>query len=211
MGLAKPELRAEVRRLRTEQRMSIGEIAEATGAAQGSVSFWLRDIPLSEEEQKVRKQAWADKFVKSGAWKKDRGDESKFHQMVKRAEISRDRKAQIAESAVLFRLALFGFPTSKPVFGGDKVDFLVETRRGIVRVQVKWAASGQHGLPAVSLRCNNGTRKHRRYAKGEFDFLVGYDLFTDTAYVYSEADVAVLTTRVAIRKDAAERWDKLGG
>lgn len=55
----------------------------------------------------------------------------------------------------------------------------------LTKLQVKWASSRLHGLPFLKLRCANGRGKSRKYREGEFDFIVGYDLFTDTAYVFS--------------------------
>jgi hypothetical protein len=51
----------------------------------------------------------------------------------------------------------------------------------------------------------------RRYMDREFDFIVGYDLFRDTAYVFSWDEVSANKTTVTVSKDAAERWDKILG
>ena len=49
----------------------------------------------------------------------------------------------------------------------------------------------------------------RRYAKGDFDFLVGYDLFTDMAYVWSWAEVEQHKASITIAEDSCEKWEKL--
>jgi predicted transcriptional regulator len=45
--------RDEARRLRREQGMSVKEICRTLGVAKSSVSVWVRDIELTEEQQKV--------------------------------------------------------------------------------------------------------------------------------------------------------------
>ena len=80
----------------------------------------------------------------------------------------------------------------------------------IYRVQVKWVeSSGKTGLPVTSLR-RSGSKdgSKERYQKGDFDFIIGYDLFTDTCYVWSWGEVVHLKSTVSICLEAAERWDK---
>ncbi len=43
----------------------------------------------------------------------------------------------------------------------------------------------------------------------EFDFIVGYDLYSDAAYVFTYEEVKHLKKAVTVRDDAFERWDKL--
>jgi transposase-like protein len=52
-GMAKPELRRKVRQLRAEG-LTIGEIAEITGASQGSISVWMRDIRVPARVEQRR-------------------------------------------------------------------------------------------------------------------------------------------------------------
>ena len=54
----------------------------------------------------------------------------------------------------------------------------------------------------------SGTRRVA-YKAGDFDFIVGYDLFTDTCYVWSWEEVAHFKATVTICPEAEERWDKL--
>lgn len=208
-GKVDPVLRAECVRLRLDEGLSLRQIHERTGAAQGSLSAWLRNHPLSADE--VRKRQ-ADAARHRAAFnKKPRGEESNFHRMVSDRDISKARKAKIAESAVLFRLALFGLDPFGSVFDGDKTDWLVEVplTGKVVKVQVRWARSGKSGLPAIRLLCSNGRKASRRFKKGEFDFIVAYDLYTDTAYVWSWDEVAGNRNSVTISDSYAERWEKL--
>jgi predicted transcriptional regulator len=49
----KPYEREEARRLRREQGMSVKEICRTLGVAKSSVSVWVRDIELTEEQQEI--------------------------------------------------------------------------------------------------------------------------------------------------------------
>lgn len=209
MGNAKPEIRAEAIRLRLEERRSLNEIAALTGAAKSSLSIWLRPYPLTEAE-KQRRLNTSGLLVTQ---RKDRGEESKFYGRVADCQLTRHRKGKIAEAAVLFRLALLDFAVYGSMFDGDKADWFVEVpetgRR--LKLQVRWARHNPVGLPIISLVCYEGHSVRRHYREDECDFLVGYDLFSDTAYVYSFAEVAHLKTGISVSPEHAERWDKLRG
>jgi len=121
-------------------------------------------------------------------------------------------KGRIAEAAVLFRLALHGFDAFSSIFDGDKTDWLVQVPETgkILRIQVRCVNTAKrHGLPAILLTCAERHHKRRRYREGEFDFIVGYYLFNDTAYVFSFDEVVHLKTYVTVSEKYAERWDKL--
>jgi len=207
MAYPKKELSQEAIRLRVEERLSLREIAEVTGAAKGSLSGWLKPYPLTEEERGQR-QRTAKRYVPI---KKDRGEVSKFYQAAAGREMSRSEKGKIAEAAVAFRLAVHGFTIYGSMFDGDKPDWVVQVPETgkIHTIQVRWATAGPHGLPKIGLKCTVGHGSQRRYAEGDFDFIVGYDFYSDTAFVYSENEVASLKSAVSMSRDHAERWDKL--
>jgi len=204
-GVPDPELKARCITLRVEKRMSLREIHTVTGAPKGSLSTWLKDHPLTDAERTARR-----KIPKVP--KKDRGVESHLHRLALKP-LDKVRKAQVAEAAVLLRLSLFGVRAFGSVFDGDKTDWvaLVPGRATPLKVQVKSVRESSHGLPVVPIRCSAGRSGSRRYAKGEMDFLVGYDLFTDTAYVWSWEDLRGHKAAITICPNAAERWDKLMG
>ena len=201
-GKPNPELKAECIRLRMEERRSLREIHSMTGAAKGSLSRWLKPYPLTEDEKRAR-------YPRGNiGCRKERGKESWLHQRWNPRNWSRLQKAKTAEAAVLFRLILNGFHPFGSVFDGDKTDWLVETPSGTKKIQVKWAAASK-GLPVVKLLCGKGSSGQRKYTSEEFDFIVGYDYFTDSCYVWSWGEVSHLKTCVAVCPEAKERWDKL--
>ena len=203
-----PELKAECLRLRIEERLSLREIHARTGVSKGSLSPWLRDHPLTEEE-KAQKQKENARY---GAPKKDRGAESDFHRRYPPEKMTRIQKGKLAEVAVLFRLTLEGFGVYSSAFDGDKFDWIAGLPgEPLIKIQVKWARSGRTGLPAAPLMCHHGYYDLKRYEKGDFDFFVAYDFFTDTCYVWSWDELAGLKSSVTICPEAAEAWHKLKG
>jgi|APSaa5957512622_1039677.scaffolds.fasta_scaffold120645_1 hypothetical protein len=107
-----------------------------------------------------------------------------------------------------------GFEVFGSHYDGDKTDWIAGTpdRNHLWTLQVKSTnRGGSHGLPTVPLRYGHSrtVNPYRRYKKGDFDFIVGYDLFTNTAYVWSWKEVEHLKATVTICPEAAERWDKL--
>jgi hypothetical protein len=210
MSAAKPELKAECIRLRIEERLSLKEIHRQTGASKGSLSAWLRPHPLTEEERREKFQKRNSRG--GGSPKKDRGVESDIHRIVRMNKLDGVQVAKVAESAVLFRLVIWGFNPFGSSFDGDRTDWLVEIPKtnSIVKIQVKSTCQQKLGLPIVELR-HGGNRKKGcyRYQKGDFHFIVGYDLYTDTCYIWSWAEVEHLKTAVTVCPEARERWDKL--
>ena len=201
------DLKQEAVRLRVEERLSFREILEKTGASRSSLSLWLKPYPFTEEERQARQKS-ARRYVTP---KKERGLVSKFYQAVEGQTLSKSQKGKIAEAAVAFRLAIHGFTIYGSMFDGDKADWIVQVPETgkFHALQVRWARTMSHGLPYIGLVCSAGRNTQERYAEGAFDFIIGYDFYSDTAFVYSDAEVAPLRATVSMNWDHAERWDKL--
>lgn len=201
----------EAVRLRVEERLSFREIRDRTGFTKSCLSRWLQNYPLTEEELKAKHQAGVTK-PRVGICK-SRGERSKFDVMLGSRPLNSSQKGCIAEAAVLFRLTLLGLPVLAPVFDGDRTDWLIQSPSGrLLKLQVKWASSyGDRGLPSLRLTHADGHSRKKRYAASDFDFLVGYNVFTDTAYVFSFEETKGNSSMISIREDATERWDKILG
>jgi hypothetical protein len=204
MPTAKIELKKECIRLRLEERLSLREIEAKTGASKGSLSSWLREFPLTHDEKKARRVG------PPVPQKKDRGEESEIHRIVRVSKLNGVQVAKVSETAVMLRMLVRGFNVFGSMFDGEKADWVVEIYSGkIFKVQVKTAKQGKHGLPSVELTHGNSSRLgSQRYVEGDFDFIVGYDIFTDTAYVWSWNEVAHLKTAVSVSENSRENWDK---
>lgn len=167
------------------------------------------NLPLSDEELHAKHQAGVTK-PRVGL-RKARGERSKFDEMLTGRSLSPSEKGNIAEAAVLFRLTLYGLHVMAPVFDGGRTDWLVQVPSGdLAKVQVKWAsAAGPHGLPNLGLTRTEGHSRRRRYSNKDFDFLVGYHLYTDTAYVFTWEETVKNQSVITIREDVAEDWGKV--
>ena len=202
--LIPPALKVEAVRLRVEERLSIDEIRSRTGLSVGTLSGLLKDHPLSKPEVQ---QKMSESSMRNNPLRRYNPDQSKWAQVVDRQELSRDRKGRIAESAVLFRLALLGYEVWRSEFDNNRVDWSV-SRPGVnrhVRLQVRWARRGKLGRPLFMVNKSNRGPLDSSIC----DFVVGYDLETDTAFVTPIAECEGHRD-CSCRKEYAEAWHLLG-
>ncbi len=195
----------EAIRLRVEERLSVKDIVVRLGSSKSTVSGWVRDYPLTLEERAIRQSK--NGRLKGGWNKHVEGDPSKYYLM--RHGSSSANTGRVSEAAVIFRLAVLGLPVLANLFDGGKADLVVQVPSGdLVKIQVKSAKRQSHGRPLFNLICTSGMGKRNRYVDGDFDFLVGYDIFSDKAYVFSWNKVEKLTA-VAASEDSEEKWGEL--
>ena len=201
-------VKQECVRLRLEERCSLGEIQLRSGVPKSTLNYWLQSSPLTAEEKAVRRSRGmlGNHY---GTPKKERGERSLFHEAASKAGVLEDRhvKGKIAEAAVLFRLVLHGLEVYGSPFDGDHVDWVVRNQRGVLfQLQVKSAREGGRGtLPTIPFLCSAGRGKQKRIPEESADFLVGYDLYTDTAYVWPCTELEG-RTNITVSPEAAERW-----
>ena len=199
-------VKLEAIRLRVEQRLGLRAICKRTGLSKGTASVLLRKFPLNEGEVRERRASAADQT--NAARVRYAPELSGIARLVAGQRLSGARKGRIAEAAVLLRLTLFGFEAWRDAFEGNPVDWLV-TRPGIsryVRLQVRWAKHRKCGRPYVSARASSS---HKELTLDTCDFLVGYDLETDTAFVIPVAERPGKTVQCC-RPEWAEAWYLLG-
>jgi hypothetical protein len=186
---------------------SLKQIADELKISKATASVWLRSHPLDPGEIRKRRVASNRRRARD-----PEEPESKYSEWMVEQKYSTLQIAKISESAVLFRLSIHKFNAFGSVFDGDRTDWLVEipeTGR-VWKIQVRTMKRLRHGKPLISLARSGPTHGSReRYQKGEFDFIVGYDVRDDRAYVWSWDEVADLKTTVSASTDAEERWDKL--
>jgi len=192
--------------LRRDEHLSLNEIHRLLGVPKATLSGWLRDLPLPTDLK--REKIVRGSLKAGGTRRKARETPSGFSQIVSVSPSERRRKMKIAEAAVLFRLAVFDFDVYRAEFDGDRVDWLVGTPKGLKKLQVRWAAP-LRGLPEFKVTCADGAWGVRPLDASDFDFIVGYDFESDTAYVFTFDEVRGRRSKMTVREDAAERWDKL--
>lgn len=196
-------VQVECRRLREEERLSIGEIQSRLKLSRATISALIRGMPLTKEELKSKRGVPYNKGER-----KTIGQRSRFFDQIEKNNLSPMQKANTAEAAVLFRLCVYGFKVFGSPFDCDREDWLVliPTTNRVWKIQVKVVQYGLHGLPRITLQGNHG---HKRYQETDFDFIVGYDMRTDVAYVFSFGETKGNKSSVAISDASAEAWDKL--
>ena len=199
------ELRKEAKRLRLKERLSLKAIAKKLGVAKSTASLWLKDVRLSDNEISERNAGPKPALRKGDALP----DESWREQLIAHG-LTKHQKAKISESAVLYRLCLAGCSPYGSPFDGDTADWVVELPSGrFARIQVKTTYQGDYGRPTVKLERTSGHSGHRRYEDEDFDFIVGYAIDLDVAYVFTREEVSDYRKAVAVTEESAEAWDKM--
>lgn len=203
------ETRERAKALRAEG-FSLAKIAQELSISKGTASLWLRDMPLPEEELRKRYSEGAKKAPATRRNIYRKGPQSRISSLAPDPSgFTTQRKGKIAEAAALHRMVLLDFEVYGSPFDGDKADWVVRAPGGdLAVVQVKWATHPKKGSPTLKLRAADGRGNLRPYEEGEFDYLVGYDLWSDTCYVWTWDEVKHLKSAVSITDTAAERWDK---
>lgn len=204
-----PTLKAECIRLRVEERLSVREIERRTGLSKGTFSPWLKDYPLTEEERKEK----TERGKRPSTSRHERYPNlSPFTSFMKPVQdLSRQEKGRIAEAAALLRLTLLGLVPAKPVFDGERSDWLVEIPGTTVvrRIQVKWLKHSHYGQPLCPLTSTGASGRCLHYTPKDFDVLVGYDVNTDTCHVWDWVALGSTATTVAASSSSREAWDRL--
>jgi hypothetical protein len=203
-GVADFDLRNRAITLRVEGRKSFAEIESELGVPRSNLSAWLKPYPLTPEELSARQKA-RGRPVKRRTLTV-RGEESKFHQLS--ANLTPHQVASVAEAAVQFRLALHGFRVYRALHDGDRIDFLVGCDGRFLKLQVKSLQTPKTGAPLLRLWHVTGHNTKTRYTPDDVDFIVGYWLYNDTAYVYAMSELSQ-KTMMAVTPGAAEAWQKL--
>ncbi len=198
---SKESTRLEAIRLRVEERNSYDEIIKKLDIARGTLYYWLKDYPLTSEELRLRK----NKNDEAKKTRKYTPNQSKYHLLSNNRILSNEDKGRIAEAAVLFRLTILGFNLYSSVYEKDKIDILIEKDNTFKKIQIKWARILEKGMPTVSLRCSDTRKSLRKYKENECDYVVGYDLYSDTCYVW-DFKLIKNKTCIAVTKESEENW-----
>lgn len=192
--------------MRVKDGKSYGEIMDELGVAKSTLSGWLQPYPLSTEDMKEKQRL----NHSGGGVPKFRGEKSKYKILSEKFvnNLTAIQKGRVAEAATIFRLTTLGLSVYKSVFDCDCIDVLVESPKEsrIIKMQIRWAKEMSRGLPLMNLYSSG---KKKRYKAKEFDIFIGYDFYTDTAYVYSYEELVNNRGYVSIKEECAEAWEKL--
>lgn len=64
-------------------------------------------------------------------------------------------------------------------------------------------------MPVIPLHCYVGHSGRRKYSLEECEFLVGYDVRSDIAYVLAYEEFSGRKSMVSVSPESEERWDKI--
>jgi len=216
------ERKVEVIRLRVEERLSLKKISGIMGISKATLSTLLRAYPLTESEVSERcikaaevtntslhKKYGGMKVAEKRAQDREKST-SKYFKMLK-GTLTSNRKGNISEAAVQLRMVLSGLEVYTSTFEGEKLDFVVRNKTGsLIKIQVKTARHDtKYGKISIPVTCSNGRRKYKKIPNKDFDFMVAYDLKTDSAYVLSKREIEKVVRTKTLEKEFLERWDKI--
>ena len=111
----------------------------------------------------------------------------------------------------MLRLAILKFDVYKSVFDGEKLDIVAQSPNDVQlkKIQVRWCRKPKQGMGFITLTCSSGRNSSRRYTDDEFDFIIGYDFYTDACYVYGANELKHLKKSVSVEDEHAEAWHKI--
>jgi hypothetical protein len=209
--MTKPLLHKEAISLRVNGRLSLREIQNVLKVSKGTLSLWLRPYPLtsSERSAKVRSKGIYRANTHIGCRVRE-GFSPVFHSIAEH-RLKGPQIAKVAEAAIMLRALARGFSVYGSMFDGDVIDWVFEVPpHRLWKVQVKCTRQDFSGKPLVAITKGHSSKRGRtRYLKGEFDFLIGYDLRTDTAYIWHWSELKKHKTMIAATDAAKEAWDKM--
>jgi hypothetical protein len=199
--------RNECLRIRVEERLGLASIARRLRISKSSASVILRATPLTDAEVSAKLDA-ARRAQKQrpAALGRDRATKSPYFDVIAVNNLSTNQKAAIAEAAVIFRLCIRGVAPLRYIVDGERSDVVAIVGNRARKIQVKCCQRGRNWSPTIPLRARHG-RRMIRYDDGDWDFIVGYDLFTDICYVLSSDDARGKSRAISVRPEWAERWD----
>lgn len=206
----RPDLRSQAIKLRQTERLTNREIHAALGREVNlsSVTRWLKDYPLSVSEREAKRRA---NFERSRPYTPPLGP-SALWTLAQASRITTSHKGGAAEAAVAMRCLLNGISVFAAETDCDVVDRIARLPCGkLVALQIRNCRRSGYGAPLIKLTRNPGrsSTKLSRFAEGDFDFLMGYDLYEDAAFIYSWNEVKDLSTSISVSDDAREAWHKL--
>jgi hypothetical protein len=198
--------RAEVVRLRVEERLSAAEIGRRTGVPKSVLHHWLKGHPLTE----VERSAILSAVPRHRTPKKELPGEGHACEMAE--DLSTGERGTVAENFVRFDISRLGLRIMNPDGDGDVVDIYVRRPGGakVAFLQVRMTSKppARNGLPSISLRrYRNG--KSNNFKKGDFHFIVGFCPENTKCYIYSYDEVAHLVNSVSISEEACDAWWKV--
>ena len=123
-GVKNEVLKTECVRLRVDERMSLPQIHQLTGAPKGSLFMWLKSYPLTAEEKtarhhagcltrKINKRKTVDPAIRGA-----------------RPDLSKANLGAAAQQMICARMMMAGVQLFRPMIEDTPIDLLVLTSTG---------------------------------------------------------------------------------
>ena len=208
----KNETRQEAIRLRRDERKSFNEIIELLGVPKGTLSYWLKDYPLSAEESATRKSA-AGRLLNQRRRQKfeeappptppfeEKPVTKNPRQTIKRAP---KQVGEISEAIVTARLLKLGFNLLKPVGDSLRYDLMIDFDGAYYRVQVKTARveNGALKFSTVSSQVHRG--QGTQSYKGQIEWFAACVQETEEVYMIHIDNPVVKPKEATLRLDPSK-------
>lgn len=206
----------KARDLRVNKRLSNYEISVETGIPVGTLSPYLKDIPLSESEISHKRDAGRAKgraiLLETRSKIKDRHDISDRYDLTKRASLSTNQKCIISELAVRLRISELGLVCMTSDTPGLKFDLVSHnlSTNTFCRIQVKsgyWPKYGNASVVAKSRK----SRSYTSYDPTEYDVLISYIAENELFHILTstEVDMRISGSTLALRDEDINAWHKI--
>ncbi len=184
---AKTEEKKEAIRLRLEERLSYNEISSKLGIAKSTLSGWLKSLPLTEREKKIK----AARLLEG---KKDetRRQLKRYNfldvvpQTTKVDENYNPKQVgDVSEAQILALFIKHGFRTLVPFGDKDRYDLVVDENSKFIRVQCKTARYREDGSFEFSTCSSNWVTYKKTVYYGQADVFAVYLRETEDIYIFN--------------------------
>lgn len=203
----------EIHKLRSNGE-SIKQISRTLGISAASASKYASDIILTDELLKnIIKKGRSRATITIRENKIAKWD-NKYHfkELIKSKSYSKSTKGSIAEAAIIYRLLIHDFTVYSSIFSGSVIDIVALNNDNgeFLKIQVKCTRCTKSAYtPSISTRHMIGHNTFSNYTNKELDYLIGYDILNDVAYVFSWEDIKDNKNMISVTEDSTENWYKL--
>ncbi len=162
---AKSEKRLQAEKLRKEQGLSYNEIAEITGISKSTLSYWLRNIPLNNEQEARLEQRLHENrsTFAARAWpiNQERYRQAREHAFLAGADVIN----HLPESPSINELALAMLYLGEGDKSGNRVQ--IASVNPQILGYFRWALEALYGIHRESLACRLNLVEAAKPIEGE--------------------------------------------
>ena len=209
-----PEIIEKIKEYRYQQK-TVDEIKNILKVSSATICKYIKGLPPISKKKLTSIRIASAK--KNGAKRKEKSrllweGQNKFKDIIKEQAYSTTIKGSIAEAAILYRLLIHNFSVYYSAFNGGIIDIITYNNKTgkLLKLQVKCAKGNKNSqTPSIPLKKSKGRYSLTNYDSKEIDIIVGYDLYNDTAYVFTWDEIKNLKGAISVTIESKENWKKL--